>query len=131
MIPFTLFWFLYAMIAAPFQLAFHKSNAGKQLRQNFDKDHADQCFKRAISLIELHKIRFGSYPNTLSDSDFTEFMGGWDKSIYHRVRYSKVEEGYELDINSEEVSELEYPLIFWSGLGIVRTNVKGFEQSDD
>lgn len=97
MFPWTVFWLIFAIVVAPFQIAYHMFNSGKQLRQNFDQDHADQNFKRAISLIEVHKLRFGTYPNTLNDPDFTEFMGGWDKVIYHAVTYLKLEDGYELN----------------------------------
>jgi predicted membrane protein len=128
MIPWTIFWLIFAIIVAPFQIAYHMSNAGNQLHQNFDQNHADQNFKRGIYLIEIHKLRFGSYPNTLNDPNFTAFMGEWDKFIYQSVTYSKHENGYELNLNSQENAQLEYPELFWSGLGIIRTNVKGLRQ---
>ncbi|MBE9059838.1 hypothetical protein IQ256_02370 [cf. Phormidesmis sp. LEGE 11477] len=107
------------------------SNSGKKLRRNFDQGHADQNFKRAISLIELHKLRFGSYPDTLNESAFRKHMGGWDSSIYRAVTYSKLEDGYELNSNSQENAQLNYPQAFWSGLGIIKTNVKGFQKSEE
>jgi hypothetical protein len=37
-----------------------------------DAQFGDQHFKTAISLIELHKIRTGGYPESLKDLKFTE-----------------------------------------------------------
>ena len=124
-IPWTIFWILFAVIAAPIQILYHRSSAGKKLRSDFETRHADQYFKRAIALIELHKIRFGEYPDTLKEEGFSEFMGDWDKFIYRAIIYSKIGDGYELNLNSQESLHREYPEAFWSGLGIVKTNVKG------
>ena len=40
-----------------------------------DAKFGDQNFKTAISLIELYRVRHGTYPATLSELDFN---GDWD-----------------------------------------------------
>jgi hypothetical protein len=88
-----------------------------------DAKFGDQNFKSAIALIELHKIRFGEYPKTLSEIKFT---GEWDQIWLSSVEYRKLESGYELNIQRGWVGkpELTYPPEFWNGLGLVRSNVK-------
>ena len=84
----------------------------------------DQHFKTAISLIELHKIRTGSYPENLRDIQHT---GDWDKLHLNSVKYEKLEEGYRLDLVNGWAgapSELKYPDNFWNGLGLVESNIK-------
>jgi ATP-dependent Clp protease ATP-binding subunit ClpA len=82
----------------------------------------DQRFKTAIGLIELHHVRFGSYPNSLDD---LQFLGGRDRVALAGVRYEKLRDGYALDMISGEGStpDLSYPSDFWHGLGLRRTNV--------
>lgn len=90
---------------------------------------ADQEFKKAISHIELHKLRNGSYPNTLSELQFLTLM---DSSIFSRVVYTRLDSGYELNFNFEVATlegnksgaQLHYPVEFWEGLGCVKSNVK-------
>jgi hypothetical protein len=43
-----------------------------QFRDEADAKFGDQNFKSAIAIIELHKVRFGSYPNTLADLKFLD-----------------------------------------------------------
>ena len=82
----------------------------------------DERFKTAIALIELHRIRFGNYPDALGD---LQFLGWGDHGLEDSVRYEKLQEGYALDIltASAEKPALSYPGDFWRGLGIRRTNV--------
>lgn len=84
----------------------------------------DQHFKTAISLIELHKIRTGAYPDALADLKFT---GEWDAIALASVDYKRLGSGYELNLTKGWVSapKLSYPPEFWKGLGVVKTNVKG------
>ena len=88
-----------------------------------DGKFGDQHFKTAIALIELHKIRSGSYPSTLNDIQFT---GAWDAMALAAVQYRRLDSGYELNINRGWVAqpELTYPKPFWQGLGLVRSNAK-------
>jgi len=88
-----------------------------------DQKFGDQHFKTSIALIELHKLRFGEYPNSLSE---LKFVGEWDQLALSNVRYKKVSGGYELDVVRGWVGkpELKYPSEFWKGLGVVRSNMK-------
>jgi hypothetical protein len=83
---------------------------------------ADQRFKTAIALIELHRLRFGSYPDSLDD---LRFLGGRDQSALGNLRYEKLPDGYALDVVTGPGTKpkLKYPIGFWRGLGIRRTNV--------
>jgi hypothetical protein len=82
----------------------------------------DQGFKTAIALIELHRLRVGSYPDSLDD---LQFLGGRDRGALAGVRYEKLSDGYALDvvIGVGEAPDLSYPSDFWRGLGLRRTNV--------
>jgi len=88
-----------------------------------DRKFGDDYFKRAIALIELHKTRFGEYPASLKDLKFT---GDWDQIALNSVEYKRVGNGYELNIEWGWVGtpDLKYPDEFWSGLGLVKSNVK-------
>jgi hypothetical protein len=92
-------------------------------RQEADAQFGDQNFKSAVALIELHKVRFGEYPDALTD---LQFLGAWDRNWLSAVEYKKLEEGYELNLTRGWVGtpELAYPPEFWNGLGVRKTNVK-------
>lgn len=84
----------------------------------------DQYFKTAISLIELHKTRFGKYPESLDSLKHTGLM---DQSIFPYVKYTKLDEGYSLDLlgkNKNNQKSLNYPQDFWKGLGLKKSNLK-------
>lgn len=92
-------------------------------RRHEDPDAVDQRFKTAIALVELHHLRFGSYPDSFDD---LEFLGAQDRhTLLRGLRYEKLPDGYALDIVSGEGQKpkLRYPPDFWRGLGIRRTNV--------
>lgn len=91
--------------------------AGCEFQQEADRMFGDQHFKTAIALVELHKTRYGEYPESLDD---LTFVGSWDENALARVRYGKVGDGYTLVLagNAGGASELEYPPAFWRGLGI-------------
>jgi len=97
--------------------------SGCALQKEADQKFGDQHFKTAIALIELHKVRFGEYPNSLND---LKFVGDWDRGALISVAYKKVANGYELDVVKGWVGkpELTYPDEFWKGLGVVRSNMK-------
>lgn len=88
-----------------------------------DAKFGDQHFKTAIALIELHKVRNGTYPNSLKDLQFT---GEWDQIALTSVNYTKLENGYELTLTRGWVGtpELGYPKEFWQGLGIAAPQSK-------
>jgi hypothetical protein len=83
----------------------------------------DQHFKTAIALIELHKVRFGEYPNSLRDLQFT---GDWDALALDSVRYERTTDGYNLDVTRGHTGKpnLTYPDEFWQGLGLMKSNAK-------
>lgn len=84
----------------------------------------DQGFKTAISLIELYHIRMGEYPKKMNEIKYT---GDWDLIYQQFVKYRKLDNGYQLDVKDNKISQkLSYPKEFWSGLGLVATNVQGF-----
>jgi hypothetical protein len=107
------------MIALPLSLCL----LGCTVQKEFDQKFGDQHFKTAVALIEVHKVRFGEYPNTLKD---LKFVGEWDRAALTSVAYKKVANGYELDVVKGWVGkpELSYPDEFWKGLGVVRSNIK-------
>ena len=94
-----------------------------EFRKQADTKFGDQNFKSAIALIELHRVRFGSYPEHLSDLKFT---GDWDQIWMSAVKYTKLPDGYELDLVRGWVGtpDLAYPPEFWQGLGVRKTNVR-------
>ena len=92
---------------------------------------ADEDFKKAIGFIELHKLRYGEYPASLSE---LKFVSGMDSSIYSSVQYTKLDTAYELNniytfppfgnTKTESVIKLHYPAEFWKGLGCIKSNAK-------
>ena len=82
----------------------------------------DQRFKTALALIELHRVRFGIYPESLDD---LQFLGPFDHRLLRGIRYEKLADGYGFHIAIPRGSkpEMSYPSEFWRGLGIRSTNV--------
>jgi hypothetical protein len=83
----------------------------------------DQHFKTAVALIELHRVRVGSYPMSLKELRYT---GEWDAIALSAVEYERLADGYRLDVVRGWVGapELSYPPDFWQGLGLKQSNVK-------
>ena len=93
-------------------------------KEQANQQFGDQHFKTAISLIELHKIREGVYPESL---DSLKYIGDWDGIIFTSVEYKKIDKGYELNLTNGwlgKPEELKYPKDFWKGLGLVKSNLK-------
>jgi hypothetical protein len=88
-----------------------------------DSKFGDQHFKTAIALVELHKVRTGSYPESLKDLKFT---GDWDAIALGSVEYRRLEAGYELNVTRGWMGkpELAYPKEFWQGLGLIKSNMR-------
>ncbi|MBO9703479.1 MAG: hypothetical protein J7604_24945 [Sporocytophaga sp.] len=91
---------------------------------------ADMEFKKAIAQIELHRLRYGHYPDSLSE---LKFLSSMDSSMISNVDYTRLDSVYELNLKMESVSldskettpiKLKYPAEFWAGLGCVKSNVK-------
>ena len=101
---------------------------GCEVQKEFDAKFGDQHFKTAISLIELHKVRSGTYPESLKELRFT---GDWDAIALSAVEYRRLDAGYELNITRGWVGkpEMSYPPEFWRGLGIVKSNVKAMDKA--
>jgi hypothetical protein len=106
-----------------------KQQMTEGIRQ-MQKLSADQDFKKAIGNIELHKLRFGEYPDSLSE---LKFIGPLDSGFFNAVQYHKLDSGYELNLKSSFVPLkeganstiiLKYPDEFWHGLGCVKSNLK-------
>lgn len=83
---------------------------------------ADQHFKTAVAVIELHRTRFGYYPESLAE---LKFLGDWDLAALQDVEYRRLEDGYELNLTGPRFSAalVSYPNEFTRGLGLKRTNV--------
>lgn len=96
---------------------------GCGFKTDADRKFGDQHFKTVIALIELHRIRYGSYPQSLED---LKFQGDWDAIALTSVSYRRLDEGYELDLVRGWAGkpELQYPPEFWQGLGLRRSNLR-------
>ncbi|MDP9338389.1 MAG: hypothetical protein M3P45_05930 [Acidobacteriota bacterium] len=83
-----------------------------------DNLFGDQHLKTAVALIELHKVRFGKYPDSLSD---IKFAGQWDQIALQNVRYYPNAERTEYYVEVERgwvgKPELKMPEQFWQGTG--------------
>ena len=83
-----------------------------------DNVFGDQHLKTAVALIELHKVRHGEYPASLSD---LEFLGEWDRLHVGMVSYCPAAErqAYFIDVQRGWVAkpELTMPAEFWHGTG--------------
>ena len=96
----------------------------EKFQEQSNQQFGDQHLKTAIALIELHKTRFGEYPETL---DSIKYAGDWDKMHLAAVEYEKLDSGYVLNLVNGwngKPKHLRYPKAFWKGLGVVRSNMK-------
>lgn len=87
---------------------------------------ADQDFKTAIAVIELHNTRFGHYPTSLEE---LKFLGDWDRSSLASVEYRPLVDGYELNLVGpwSEAERPSYPIEFFQRLGLKKTNIRTME----
>lgn len=83
-----------------------------------DAQFGDQHLKTSVALIELHKVRYGHYPETLADLKFT---GAWDpiatKSVSYRTNASRSRYCVEVERGWIGKPNLEMPAEFWQGTG--------------
>lgn len=83
-----------------------------------DNMFGDQHLKTAVALVELHKLRYGKYPDTLRDLKFT---GQWDQLALSRVGYypNADRTAYYLEVQRGWVGKpsLQMPDEFWRGTG--------------
>ena len=86
--------------------------------KHFDNQFGDQHLKTAVALIELHKVRFGRYPDSLHDLKFT---GEWDQLALSSVRYypGPNREHYYIEVERGWMGKptLTMPPEFWRGTG--------------
>ena len=89
---------------------------------------ADMEFKKALAGIEMHRLRTGDYPISITEIQYLSVM---DSSIYTSVEYHKLDSGYELNLTEEymnlfggEKRIAKYPPDFWKGLGCVKSNLR-------
>lgn len=84
----------------------------------FDNMFGDQHLKTTISLLELHRVRYGRYPQSLKE---LKFVGNWDQIALSVVRYYPAPDGgkYYVEVARGWVGKpvLEYPPEFWQGTG--------------
>ena len=83
-----------------------------------DKMFGDQHLKTAVALIELHKTRYGRYPESLRELKFT---GDWDSIALNALSYHTNREGtaYYIEVERGWASKpaLNMPPEFWQGTG--------------
>jgi len=83
-----------------------------------DNMFGDQHLKTAVALIELHKVRYGKYPDSLQDLKFT---GQWDQIALQSVSYhpNADRSAYYIQVERGWVGKptLEMPDEFWKGTG--------------
>jgi hypothetical protein len=78
----------------------------------------DQQLKTAVALIELHKVRYGEYPDSIGD---LKFIGQWDRSALQNLAYYSNPDrtAYYLEARRSWIGkpDLEMPPEFWKGTG--------------
>jgi len=83
-----------------------------------DAMFGDQHLKTAVALIELHKVRFGKYPETLQDLKFT---GQWDQIALGSVAYypSPDRTKYYIEVKRGWIGKPTLVIAdeFWQGTG--------------
>jgi hypothetical protein len=83
-----------------------------------DAMFGDQNLKSSVALIELHKIRYGRYPETLAE---LKFLGQWDPIWIGAVKYWTNSDGtkYHIEVTRGWVGKpsLTMPPEFWQGTG--------------
>jgi hypothetical protein len=88
----------------------------------FDNQFGDQHLKTAVALIELHKICYGHYPDSLRDLRFT---GDWDAIALNSVAYypSPNRDAYYLEVERGWIGKpaLNVPPEFWKGTGYLES----------
>jgi hypothetical protein len=83
-----------------------------------DNMFGDQHLKTTIALLELHRLRYGRYPQSLRE---LRFVGDWDQIALSAVRYYPAADGsrYYVEVARGWVGKpvLKYPSEFWQGTG--------------
>ena len=96
----------------------YRSIIASGITRGFDNKFGDQHLKTAVALIELHKVRFGRYPDSLRDLKFT---GDWDQIALMNVRYypSPNRDAYYIEVERGWMGKPTFtmPAEFWKGTG--------------
>jgi hypothetical protein len=83
-----------------------------------DNMFGDQHLKTVVALLELHKVRYGKYPDTFRD---LKFVGQWDGIALRSVSYypSADRTRYYVEVQRGWIGKpsLEMPDEFWQGTG--------------
>jgi hypothetical protein len=88
------------------------------LTEPIDRKFGDQNLKSTVALLELHKVRFGKYPDSLKDLKYT---GEWDKLWLNGTSYypSSDRLSYYVEVHRGWVGKptLVMPEGFWQNTG--------------
>jgi hypothetical protein len=83
-----------------------------------EAEFADQHLKTTVALLELHRVRNGSYPATLGD---LKYVGDWDHEALNSVRYcpSSDRTNYYVEVTRAWIGrpKMSMPADFWHGTG--------------
>ena len=83
-----------------------------------DNQFGDQWLKTSVALLELHKARYGKYPDSLAD---LKFIGDWDQAALQNVRYypNVDRTAYYIEVQRGWVGKPDFKLPdeFWRGTG--------------
>ena len=89
--------------------------------EGIDQKFGDQHLKTAVALIELHRVRYGAYPETLGDLRYT---GDWDTLALQSVEYTPnpghTASNVEVERGWTAKPEFEMPPGFWRGTGYTK-----------
>ena len=83
-----------------------------------DNKFGDQHLKTTVALVELHRLRYGRYPQSLRE---LHFIGEWDRIALNSVRYYTTPDGgkYYIEVEHGWMGKpvLDYPPEFWQSTG--------------
>jgi hypothetical protein len=83
-----------------------------------DQMFGDQYLKTTVALLELHHVRYGSYPSALTD---LKYVGNWDRMALNSVRYCPRADrlAYYVEVTRGWIGKpvLNLPAEFWTGTG--------------
>jgi hypothetical protein len=88
------------------------------ITEPIDRKFGDQNLKSTVALLELHKIRFGKYPDSLQDLKYT---GDWDQIWLNATQYYPSDDrlSYYVEVKRGWIGKptLVMPDEFWLNTG--------------
>ena len=88
------------------------------ITEPIDRKFGDQNLKSTVALLELNKVRFGKYPDTLGD---LKYLGDWDQIYISATRYypSTDRQHYYVEVERGWMGKptLTMPDGFWKNTG--------------